>query len=95
MQARNQRNDHWKSVISPQREDKMNLKKYLLLSWKKILIMIAAVLLSVFLHNVISGLFDIEEVVFFILAVIIIPLYFIISVVYTFMIIIKKKINKR
>ena len=73
----------------------MNLKKYLLLSWKKILIMIAAVLLSVFLHNAISVLFDIEEVVFFIVAVIITPLYFIISVVYTFMIIIKKKVNKR
>jgi len=73
----------------------MNLKKYLLLSWKKILIMIAAVLLSVFLHNAISVLFDIEEVVFFIIAVIITPLYFIISVVYTFMIIIKKKVNKR
>ena len=72
----------------------MNLKKYLLLSWKKILIMIAAVLLSVFLHNAISVLFDIEEVVFFIIAVIITPLYFIISVVYTFMIIIKKRLIK-
>lgn len=68
----------------------MNLEKYFLLSWKKVLIIIAAWILSVILHNLVYALLynffsstEGDEPVFFIIAVIIIPLYFIISVVYT------------
>ena len=64
--------------------------KYLLLSWKRVLIIAGAWVLSVLLHNVIYGLFyehfsrtGGDEAVFFILAVVVIPLYFIISLVYT------------
>lgn len=68
----------------------MKLDKYLLLSWKRVLIIAVAWVLSVLLHNLIYGLFydyfqrtGGEEPVFFILAVIVIPLYFIVSLVYT------------
>lgn len=68
----------------------MRYDRYLLLSWKRILIVAGAWVLSVVLHNVIYGLFyehfrrtGGDEAVFFILAVFIIPLYFIISLVYT------------
>lgn len=61
----------------------MNPEKYLLLDLKKLGIIIASFIVAVILHNLISGLFGIEEAVFFILAVIVIPLYFLISVGYT------------
>lgn len=68
----------------------MKLDKCLLLSWKRVLIIGCAWVLSVLLHNLIYGLFydyfrrtGDDEAVFFILAVFVIPLYFIISVVYT------------
>ena len=64
--------------------------KYLLLSWKRALIIACAWVLSVLLHNAIYGLFyehfsrtGGDEAVFFIIAVFVIPLYFIVSLVYT------------
>ena len=64
--------------------------KYLLLNWKRVLIIACAWVLSVLLHNVIYGLFyehfrrtGGDEPVFFILAIFVIPLYFIVSLVYT------------
>ena len=68
----------------------MKFDKYLLLSWKRVLIIACGWILSVLLHNLIYGLFyehfrrtGGDEPVFFILAVIVIPLYFIISLGYT------------
>ncbi len=58
---------------------------------------IAAWFLAVILHNAVYASFmyffkvEFEEPVFFILAVIVIPLYFIISIVYTIIHYIKKK----
>ena len=68
----------------------MNIEKYLLLNWKKILIIIGAWFLAVILHNAFYALFNVEEAVFFILAVIIIPIYFITAIIYTII----KKIKK-
>lgn len=61
----------------------MNLQKYFLLDLKKLGIVILAFIIAVILHNVISGLLKVEEPIFFILAVIAIPGYFIIMVSYT------------
>jgi hypothetical protein len=68
---------------------KMEHDQYLLLSWKTLLI-IAAWVLSVVLHNAIYGLFlegfsraGHDEAVFFTIALFVIPLFFIISLVYT------------
>ena len=66
-----------------------HVDKYPLLSWKTLLI-IPAWVLSVVLHGVIYGLFlegfsrrGHDEAVFFTIAIIVIPLFFIISLVYT------------
>ena len=61
----------------------MNLEKYLLLDLKKLVIIIVSFMVAVLLHNIISALIAVEEAVFFILAVFVIPLYFLISVGYT------------
>lgn len=68
----------------------MKLDRYLRLSWRRILIVAAAWVLAVVLHNAIYGLFfdyfnrtGGDEPVFFILAVLVIPLYFAVSLVYT------------
>ncbi len=71
---------------------KMGYQKFLLLSWRTVLI-IPAWLLSVLLHGVNYALFyehywphgpgGPDEAVFFFVALLVIPLYFIVSVVYT------------
>jgi len=69
---------------------KNKISNFFILSWKKTAIALIIWTLSVFLHNIIYGFFDyffnikFEEAFFFITAVIIIPLYFIISILYTF-----------
>ncbi len=64
-------------------------KKFLLLTGS------SAVGLPVFavLHNVVSGLFDIEEAVFFILATLVCPLGFLIGAVGTIVLTVKSKTN--
>jgi len=75
----------------------MKLEKYFLLNWKKVLIIVVAWFLAVILHNMIYAFImyffkvDFEEPVFFILAVIIIPLYFITAIIYTIIKKLKKK----
>lgn len=70
----------------------MNLKsadKLLLLTWKKLLLIPAAWLLCVFLHNAIYGLFQAffepggDEPFFFLLAVVVIPIYTLACLVYS------------
>jgi hypothetical protein len=78
----------------------MRFDKYLLLSWKRVLIVACAWMLSVLLHNLTYGLFydyfrrtGGDEPVFFILAVFVIPLYFIISLVYTVIRLVRSRIS--
>lgn len=78
----------------------MRFDKYLLLSWKRVLVITCAWVLSVLLHNLIYGLFydyfrraGGDEPVFFILAVFVIPLYFIISLVYTVIRLVRSRIS--
>ena len=61
------------------------------LSWKKFGIIIASWFVAVILHNLVYALLKIDEALFFIIAIIIIPAYFIISLVYSLI----KKITKR
>ncbi len=70
------------------KQNKFN--KYFLLNGKKIILIIGAFFVAVILHNLIYGLFQSyfdstggDEPVFFIIAVIIIPLYFLICFIYT------------
>ena len=62
---------------------KNKIKKLFLLSWKRILLIVCLWIASVILHNAVSVVFGIEEAFFFILAIFIIPIYFIIGVLYT------------
>jgi uncharacterized membrane protein YhdT len=62
-----------------------------MLTWKKTTILLVIWIISTFFHNLVSGLLGVEEPVFFIVSVIIIPLYFALSAIYTLMIKIKKE----
>jgi len=53
------------------------------LTWKKLWILIVSGFIAIMLHNAFYAIFNIEEPVFFLIAVIIIPFYFIISLIYT------------
>jgi len=68
-------------IKSKQKRNKFD--KYFLLSWKKLLAIVIIWFATVLLHNFWYFLFNFEEAIFFILAVIIIPLYTLISMVYT------------
>lgn len=66
------------------------LDKFFLLNWKRVLAIIVAWLAAVILHNAVYALFfdyfsrtGGDEPVFFILAGFVIPLYFVVSLAYT------------
>lgn len=61
----------------------MKFKNMFLLSWKRFAIVLLIFIASVFFHNIISGLTGIDEPVFFIVSVIIVPVYLIISGIYS------------
>jgi len=73
----------------------MKIGKYLLLNWKRIVMIIAAWIIAVILHNAFYAIFNIEEAIFFIIAVFIIPIYAIISIIYTIIYLIKNKLKKK
>ena len=72
---------------------KKNWNKWLLLTWKKVLFIVIAWIVAIVLHNLVYALFIIlfgenfwiggDEPFFFILAIIVIPAYFVICVVYS------------
>ena len=78
--------------------NKKGFDKWFLLTWKKILIIIVGWFLAVILHNLFYALSEISgknlaigEVFFFLIAVIIIPLYFIMCLVYSLIKMIKDR----
>ncbi len=70
---------------------KINWKKVFLLSWKHFGIAIIVWVIAVILHNFWYAIFGFEDAVLFSIAVFIVPIYLIISIIYT----LYKKINKR
>ena len=84
--------------MKKQKKKISKLRKYFLLSGKRILLIMVAWFVCVILHNLfyalreISGIsFSVFEVLFFLIAILIIPLYFIFSFVYTIIEMIKNK----
>ena len=80
------------------KKQKNKCDKWFLLTWKKILIIIVGWFLAVILHNLFYALSEmsgknlaIGEVFFFLIAVIIIPLYFIMCLVYSLIKMIKDR----
>jgi len=69
----------------------MKGKKFFLLSWKKLWIIVVAGFTSIILHNLISGLMGIEEAFFFIIVVFIIPVYTLIAIFFSLPSFLKKK----
>ncbi len=69
-------------------------KNFFLLSWKKLGILIVSFFASIVLHNLISGLMKIEEALFFIIAIVIIPVYFLIAILLTTADYLRKKRSK-
>ncbi len=68
----------------------MKLKSIFLLTWKKTLLVLISWVIAVLLHNLVYGLFqgfferhETDEPFFFIIAMIVIPLYLLICLVYT------------
>ena len=57
--------------------------KLFLLNFRKFIYIALGWFASVLLHNLVSALLGIEEVVFLIISVFVIPLYFIISLIYS------------
>ncbi|MFH0867698.1 MAG: hypothetical protein V1831_00115 [Candidatus Woesearchaeota archaeon] len=62
---------------------KINWKKVFTLSWKNLWIIVVLGFLSIVLHNAFYAVFGFEEAVFFSIAIFIIPIYLIISIIYT------------
>ena len=62
---------------------KPTVKNLFLFSWRKLWIIVVAGFFSIMLHNAIYGLFNVEEAFFFIVVVFVIPIYFLIMVVYS------------
>ncbi len=84
--------------MKKQKKSVNKLNKYFLLNGKKILLIIGAFFLSVILHNLFYALSEISgwnltilEVSFFLVAVILVPLYFFVSFIYTGIEMIKNK----
>ena len=61
----------------------MKLDKYLLISWRKLWIIVVGGFVSILLHNFWYAIFGFEEAFFFILVIFVIPIYFVVSVFYS------------
>jgi len=68
----------------------MEIKKILKLTWKKLLLLIVLWFIAVILHNAVYAIFGFEDAIFFIIAIFVIPIYFIVSLIYTIIIKIKE-----
>jgi len=73
------------------RKNKNKFDKYFLLSWRKLWIIVVSGFVGIILHNLLSALLGVEEAFFFILVVFVIPIYFIISVIYSLIKFLKKR----
>lgn len=62
---------------------KTKFERYFLLDLKKIGLIILSWVLAVVLHNVVSGVLGVEEALFFIIAVLVIPVYLVVAIIYT------------
>jgi len=73
----------------------MNLDKYLMLSWKRFLIILGVWLGVVVAHNLLSSLLGYEEFVIFAIAIFLIPFYFLISFIYSIFFFMKERTKRR
>ena len=65
-------------------------EKWFLLSWRKVWILVVGGFVSILLHNLISALLGVEEPVFFILVVFVLPIYFLVCLVYSLIYVVRR-----
>ena len=73
---------------------KKEFDKYFLLSWRKAWIIVVGWFVAIMLHNLIGALFGIEEALFFIIAVVLIPIYVLIAIIYSLVKLVNRKSSK-
>ena len=61
----------------------MKIGEFFLLTWKKVWIIVVSGFLGILLHNFWYAIFGFEDAVFFIYVVFVLPIYFLISVIYS------------
>ena len=69
----------------------MKLDAFFLFTWRKLLIIALISFISIFLINLVSALLYVEESFFFIIAVIVIPIYVIVIIIYNLVRLVQKK----
>ena len=72
-----------KYITTKENMKNIKYKNFFLLSWKKLWILVVSGFVSIVLHNLISGLLKVEEALFFVIVVFIIPAYFLIAVLFS------------
>ncbi len=65
--------------------------KWFLLSWKKVWLIVVISFLSILIHNAFYAIFGFEDFVFFFIVILLMPLYFIATIVYSIIWLIEKK----
>ncbi|MFH1503644.1 MAG: hypothetical protein ABIE36_03225 [Candidatus Diapherotrites archaeon] len=71
----------------------MKFDKYFLLNWRKVWVIVVGWFVAVMLHNVIFAIFGFEEAVFFIIAVILMPVYVLVVLIYSLICLIRKRFS--
>ena len=73
----------------------MTVEKYLYLNIRKLGIIVLTFIIALLIHNFFYYLFDIEEPIFFLLATFVIPIYFLVSVIYTIFHHVRRRLKKK
>ena len=62
---------------------KIKAKDLLLISWRKLWIIVVGGFVSILLHNAIYDLFNVEEAFFFIFVIFVLPIYFLAMIIFS------------
>ncbi|MBI2045046.1 hypothetical protein HYT23_03235 [Candidatus Pacearchaeota archaeon] len=69
---------------NPEKSKKRGFERYLTLDWKEVYLIIVAWFLLLVLHNMYPAIFGRQDKVLFFIATIIIPVFFLIALAYTY-----------
>ena len=73
------------------KKKRKNKENFFQLTWKKAWILVVGGFISILLHNLWYVVFGWEEAIFFVIVVFLIPLYFLIAVIYSIINMIKRR----
>ena len=75
------------------KKQKNKFDRYFLLSWRKIWIIVVGGFVSILLHNLFYAIFGLEEAIFFILVIFVLPIYVLIVLIYSLVKLIRRKLK--